>query len=49
MKTKNKWIACPECGDVISPYNENVEKSRKEQQFKSYCGTCKTAVNPIYL
>ena len=44
-----RWIACPECGDVIGEYNETVEKNRDKQDFKSWCSMCKKGVKPLYL
>ena len=44
-----KWIVCPSCEETIGPYNENVERSRSEQSFKSWCSTCKKGVTPLYI
>lgn len=46
---QRKWVACPNCGDIISPYNETLEKNRERDKFKAWCESCHHAVEPIYI
>jgi len=42
-----RFIACPNCGDILGEYNEEREKNRGND--KSYCSKCGCVDIPLYL
>lgn len=46
---KPQWLMCPRCGHKIGEYNEELEQQRAEENFRSWCGNCFTAVIPLYI